>query len=355
MKKLLSLALIVVMCLSLFGGCADSSERQTVETVVFTDGCGREVNVPASITRVAPSGSTAQMILLTLAPELLVGLSSTPDEAQLPYLPENFATLPAFGQFYGSKANLNMEALIAAKPDVIIDLGDAKEGIGEDMDGIQSQTGIPTVFIEANLSDLAQAYRTLGKLLHLEERADELAVFVEKTLTMAAEKSAAIAESERKTVLFGTGADGLSCNAAGSVQADAIDIIGAVNAVQTEEVSNRNGGTLVDLELVYTLDPDVIILTDDGPYETLPDSEWSELTAVRNGSYYEIPSLPYNWMCMPPSVNRVIGIWWLGKVVYPDVYDHDMVAVAQEFYELFWHYTLTDAEAEEMLAHSTMK
>lgn len=354
MKKLLSVILLLALCLSLFGGCG-GTERQTVATVTFTDSCDRQVSVPENITRVAPSGATAQMILLTLAPELLVGLSSTPDKAQLPYLPENFATLPAFGQFYGSKANLNMEALIAADPEIIIDLGDAKKSIREDMDTIQSQTGIPTVFIQADLSGLAEAYRMLGKLLHLEDRAEKLAAFIERTLNMAAEKSVLIPESERKTVLFGTGADGLACNAAGSTQAQAIELIGAVNALQTEEVSNRNGGTLIDLEQVYTLDPDIIILTDDGPYETLADDEWSGLTAVRNGSYYEIPSLPYNWMCMPPSVNRIIGIWWLGQVVYPEVYDHDMVAVAQEFYSLFWHYELSDAEAQELLAHSTMK
>lgn len=354
MKKLISLVLLLALCLSLLGGCG-GTERQTTATVTFTDSCDRQVSVPENITRVAPSGATAQMILLTLAPELLVGLSSTPDAAQLPYLPENFATLPAFGQFYGSKANLNMEALIAADPEIIIDLGDAKKGIHEDMDSIQSQTGIPTVFIQADLAGLAEAYRMLGKLLHLEDRAEKLAAFIERTLNMAAEKSALIPAGEQKTVYFGTGADGLACNASGSAQADAIELIGAVNAVQTEEVSNRNGGTPVDLELVYTLDPDVIILTDDGPYETLADGEWSELTAVRSGSAYEIPSLPYNWMCMPPSVNRIIGIWWLGQLIYPELYDHDMVAVAKEFYSLFWHYELSDAEAQELLANSTMK
>ena len=81
--------------------------------------------------------STAQMILMTLVPELLVGLASSPSTAQRPYFPAEMWTLPTFGQFYGSKANLNMEALIDAEPQLIVDLGDAKENVRSDMDGIQ--------------------------------------------------------------------------------------------------------------------------------------------------------------------------------------------------------------------------
>ena len=79
------------------------------------------------------------------------------------------------------------------------------------------------------------------------------------------------------------------------------------------------------------------------------------LTAVQQGRYYEIPGLPYDWMSSPPSVNRVLGIWWLGNLLYPELYDYDMVQVAQEYYRLFWHYDLTAEEAERMLSRSTLK
>ena len=354
MKKLLA----VVLCLALLlSGCGGThyDPLAGVETVVFTDDAGREVTVPASVTRIAASGGTAQMILMTLVPDLLAGLASSPSTAQMPYFPENMWTLPTFGQFYGSKANLNMESLIDAEPQLIIDLGDKKENVVEDMDGIQRQTGIPTVFIEATLEKMPQAYRTLGKLLGREAQAEELAVYLEKTLTMAAENSAKLPDSERKSVMFGTGSTGLACNAVGSVQADVIDIVGAVNAIVSDEISNRNGGTTVNLEQVYVFDPDVIILSAGGPYDTLADSEWSSLTAVKSGTYYEIPNLPYDWMSSPPSVNRVLGIYWLGNLLYPELYDYDMIAEAQTFYRLFWHYELSEAEAEQMLSRSTLR
>lgn len=39
-------------------------------------------------------------------------------------------------------------------------------------------------------------------------------------------------------------------------------------------------------------------------------------------------------------MNRVLGIWWLGNLLYPELYDYDMAQVAQEYYGLFWHYDL---------------
>lgn len=356
-QRILALFLALCLCLPL-AACGKKQgydPLEGVKTRVVTDSAGRQVEIPADIRRVAPSGSTAQMILMPIAYDLLAGLSSSPSTAQMPYFPEEVRYLPTFGQFYGSKANLNMESLIDARPQIIIDLGDKKDSIADDMDRIQKQTGIPTVFIEANLDDMAAAYRTLGDILNRSDMAERLAQFIEKTVSMARENSAKIPENQRLSVLFGTGSTGLACNAAGSVQADVIDLVGAVNAIIPQEVSNRGGGTTVSLEEVYAVEPDVILLSTGGPYDTLAQGEWAGLQAVQSGKYYEIPGLPYDWMSSPPSVNRVLGIWWLGNLLYPELYDYDMVQVAREYYGLFWHYDLTEEEARQMLSRSTLK
>ena len=145
------ISLVLALCLCLLVGCGGKQTGydplKGVETRMITDSAGRQVELPAEITRIAPSGSTAQMILMPVAYDLLVGLSSSPSTAQMSYFPEEMRDLPTFGQFYGSKANLNMEALIDAEPQLIVDLGDAKENVRGDMDGIQKQTGITFVFV----------------------------------------------------------------------------------------------------------------------------------------------------------------------------------------------------------------
>lgn len=363
MKRIIAIILCMVLVCGLLtvSGCSDTSTAQNmedVETYIFTDSCGREVEIPKNITRVAASGSTAQMVLATIAPDLLVGLSSSFSTAQLKYFDESLWYLPTFGQFYGSKANLNIESLAAEEPQIIIDIGDKKDTHKQDMKTIQRQTGVPTIFIEATLDTFPEAYRTLGKVLGREEAGEEMAAYIEKTIEMADTNSQLIADEDRKTVFYGTTSTGLSCNASGSIQSDVIDAIGAVNAIQVpeDEITNSGGGTLINLEELYNADPDVIILTVGGPYDSLAEGGWKDLNAVKNGDYYEIPNEPYCWMSGPPSINRILGIWWLGQLVYPEIYnDYDMVEVAQEFFSLFYHYELSVEEAEELLTNSYIK
>lgn len=354
---LLTLVLIVGFCACGSNNAGEGAESEDVATYEFVDSCDRPVQIPEDITRVAPSGSVAQMVLMTIAPEKLVGLSATPSTEQYPYFPEEMITLPTFGQFYGSKANLNMESLIAANPQVIIDIGDKKAGHARDMRKIQKQTGIPTIFIEADIDDFPQAYRTLGQILGKEEKGEQLASYVEDVLAMAEENKAKLTEEDIVSVMYGTGSTGLNVNAKGSVQADVLTMIGVENAIVTEEVTNKGGGTLVNMEEVYNVDPDVIVLNTGGPYERIMagGSEWDELKAVKSDSVYEVPNIPYCWMSSPPSINRVIGVLWLGNIIYPELYDYDMVAKAQEFYKLFWNYDLSEDEAKSMLANSTLK
>lgn len=40
------------------------------------------------------------------------------------------------------------------------------------------------------------------------------------------------------------------------------------------------------------MEPDVILLSSGGPYDTLTEGDWAGLTAVQQGRYYEIPGLP---------------------------------------------------------------
>ena len=316
LKKIVILAItaaLILSCCSCAGTSAGSDNGYANYEVEIkelsdgkmqvTDGAGRNVTMDSEITRIAPSGATATMFLITIAPEMLVGLASSPSRAQRDYLPEYLWYLPTFGQFYGAKSTLNMEALIAEEPQLVIDVGDRKATIKSDMDMIQSQTKIPTVFFEADIEHMASAYRNIGKILGKEEEAEAMAQFIDKTVEMAKEKSAQIAEEDKVTIMYGTGSTGLSVNAEESSQAQVIEIIGAKNAVVTKTVTSSGGGTILSMEGVYDIEPDVVVLSAGGPYDSMETNEWSDLQAVKNGKYYEIPNLPYNWLSSPPSVN----------------------------------------------------
>ena len=58
------------------------------------------------------------------------------------------------------------------------------------------------------------------------------------------------------------------------------------------------------------------------------------------------PSLPFGWVDLPPSVNRLIGLWWLGKLLYPDLFPEDLRPRARDFYRDFYHVSATDAQID---------
>ena len=328
---------------------AGDKAAQAEGTRIITDSAGREVEIPSEITKIAPSGPLAQIVLYTVSPDKLAGLAADFSDEAKQYIDEKYWGLPKFGQFYGKNASLNMEALIAEAPDVIIDIGEAKKTVKEDMDALQEQLNIPVIFVEATLPTMADAYEMLGDITGEKAQAGKLADYCRAEIGKADQNAAAIADADRKSVYFGLGDDGLHTNAKGSIHADVIDRIGAVNAADVEAVSS-GGGSEVSFEQVLLWNPDLIIVDSQKLYDTLTaDPMWQELDAVKNGKIFKIPTAPYSYMSSPPSVNRMIGIEWLGNLVYPDLYSSNIREEVKNFYQLFYHIDVTDEQLDTIL------
>jgi hypothetical protein len=66
--------------------------------------------------------------------------------------------------------------------------------------------------------------------------------------------------------------------------------------------------------------PDVIITIDqDFAANVSSDPAWAPVAAVRAHRVHLSPKLPFGWVDFPPAVNRLIGLRWLAKILYPDV------------------------------------
>lgn len=329
-------------------GASDTSLPAQEGTVLFTDSLGREVEIPAHPERLAPSGPLAQIFLYTLAPDLIVGWSSHFSDAQKEFIDEKYWSLPTYGQLYGKNANLSLEELLAVKPDLIIDVGEVKKNMAEDIDAVQQQTGVPIIFIEASLQTLPKAYETTGEILGMQAEAKKLSSYIQETLTQAEDAVAALADQDKKTVYYGLGQAGLEPNAQGSPHAQVIEVVGGVNVAQLDANANA-----VSMEEILVWNPDVVLMDPNGPYEEVKASaEWNTLPAVQQGRLYQVPIGPYNWLGRPPSVNQVLGIKWLGNLLYPELYDLDILQETIEFYELFYHVKITEEQAGQLIQNS---
>lgn len=354
-KRLLALLLVLVMSVSLFA-CGQKQQKdktddgtQTETTRVFTDSCGREVTVPADIQKIAVSGPLAQMVVFAIAPDKMVGVANAWDESAKAYFDAKYLELPLLGQLYGGKGELNLETLLAAAPDVVIDVGEPKGSMAEDLDALQEQTGIPFVHIDAYLASMDDTYAMLGDLLAMPNEAQGLADYCR----YAYDKVKAIADSvEKVNLLYVTGEEGLNVIARGSYHAEVIDML-CNNLAVVDEPSSKGTGNEVDMEQILNWNPAVVIFAPGSIYSTVADNEnWQTIPAIRDGRYYEVPMGPYNWMGFPPSVQRILGMQWMAKVLYPDAADYDMYETTQTYFQLFYHCDLTAEQYAALTAHS---
>ena len=350
MKKMLICLLILSLLLS---GCAPAAVAPKAKTQSFTDSLGRTVELPETITRIAITGPLSQVYILPLAGDMLVGVSNAYAEDAAAYLPGYIYEKTEIGQLYGGKGEMDLEALLAAAPDVVIDIGEAKGSMAEDLDKLTQQTGIPFVHIDATVETAPTAYRTLGKLLGREEKAEELAVWCETTYgNMTAMMQKVDADGARKTVLYCLGDKGVNVIAKGSFHAETVNMMGD-NLAVLEEVVSSGAGNEVDMEQILLWDPDVIIFAPDSCYASVGDSDqWQEVTAVAEGNFYETPYGPYGWLSSPPSVQRYLGMLWLGALLYPEYIEYDLQEKITEYYKLFYGCDLTDAMYEELIANA---
>ena len=335
MKKALALAALLFITISLWA-------------IPFTDSLGREFNLPENLDRIVPSGNLSQLILYSVAPERIVGWSSALSENASRYFVQDVVNLPVFGTFYGKKANLNKEALMSADPDVVIDMGEIKgtrEEMAKELDDLQNDLLIPVIFIEAYLDNTPDVYRTLGQLLGKEEKCEALAVYAEEALAMASDARGKI--TDPVTVYYSSSSDGLEAIAEGNFHGEVIEKVGAKNVVPSSFGSSSNK---ISMEQLYIWDPDVILLTSEEAYKSATTSGvWKSLSAVKNDRVYLIPSEPYPYIDNPPATNRIIGIYWLGNLLYPELYPVDIIEKTIEFYSLYYNYELSPSEAGRVL------
>lgn len=341
MKKIPAFLLVAVLLLSVCAGAF-------ADTRVFADDAGREVRVPAEISRIAVSGTAPQIVLYALAPEMFVGLADRWYESAREYIPEEHLNLPYVGKLYGS-ADLNVEQLALLDPQVIIDMGEVKKGLEEDLDSLQMQTAIPSVFIRFTMEDAPKAYRRLGELLGREAQAEELAQFCERVYDRAVSIMEKVGDN-RKQVLCITGDKGQNVLAKGAYQAEVIDMLADNLAVVSNPVSKGTGNE-VSMEQIMLWDPAFIVFAPESVYDAAAsDAMWSLMTAVKNGDYVRTPQGPHNWLGSPLSVQQYLSLIWLPAVLYPEYCDYDVKAEIEEYYRLFYHCELTDAQYDALTA-----
>jgi iron complex transport system substrate-binding protein len=294
--------------------------------------------------RVYPAGPPAVVELYTLAPRSLVGwLEPVAPEARDFLLPE-VARLPQIPRLTGRGETINLDALKTFKPDLIVDIGDVNDSYKALAERVQKESGIRYLLLDGHLERMGASYRALGKLLDRSDEAEKLAHICEETFTTVTGRIASVASDARPRVYYARDHTGLLTAQGGSMVTEPIELL-----ARNVAAGQRGGQMVTTLAQVSAWNPD-IILASNPEFMALVRSDpvWGALAAVKAGRVHLAPRQPFGWVDYPPAVNRLIGLWWLGKIFYPERFGEDIKPLARDFYGTFYHVTPTAAQLDRL-------
>ena len=335
----------------------------TVETVGsknVTDMIGRDVEIPASVSNVVATSPPMTTVLYMIAPDKLKAVNFQWTDDEMKYVPSQYKNFPVVGGWYGTQDG-SYEEFIASEPDIVIEsIDEGGDGDASTVKERQEKFGtIPVIAVKdtTNVETIGESITFMGEVVGAEDKAKELNDFNDRYLKIVKDKSSKLSDSDKKTVYYAQGDDGLQTNPSHSTHGQLIDLVGGVNVADSLNQGNTTSGIQVSIEQVITWNPDIIITNDPEFYASVYDNpNWAKLDAVKNKEVYLSPQSPFKWFDRPVGANMIIGVPWTAKVIYPDDYkDINMVDATKEFYSSFYHFDLSDDEAKQILLDSGLK
>jgi iron complex transport system substrate-binding protein len=310
------------------------------------DASGRTLTIPASVRRVFPAGPPAAVLLYTLAPDLLLGWPRANRPEECAYMLPDICYRTELGRLTGRANSADLEIVIGLMPDLILDVGSTRATFVSLAERVQQQTGIPYALLDGRFDAIPSSYLKLGELTHREDDAAKLAARASEILKTVLGRIADIPPDKRPRVYYARGPRGLVTGLGGSINVEIIELL-----AQNVAGGTRGGLANVSIEQMLLWNPEVIITIDlDFAAKVYDEPAWDTVDAVKNRRVHLSPKMPFGWVDFPPSVNRLIGLWWLAKILYPMRFPEDMVKLTRDFYTTFYHRTPSDVQIAQVLA-----
>ena len=358
-KAALTVALVPGTLAALAGCKSEAGDQVFRNQRKIVDHADREVTIPTVdvLERIYFTSALAQTYVFSLAPELQGGTALQLTEEELAYIPALEEDLEYMGSMSGG-GEIDREMLVEKDIQLIFSISGSPLAASDISiaDELQDSTGIPVVMVDGSFTNVVEAYRFVGEIMGQSERGAEISAFLEQIYNDVTSAVAFVEEEERVSLYYAEGPFGLATEPAGSEHGAVFDVCRARNVAKVE-ITSGLGMTTVNLESVIKWDPEVIVAWDDvvrgGADEIIrTDSDWSDISAVKNGRVYTMPNAPFAWCDRPPGMNRFLGLQWVANMLYPDRYDVDMVEETKKFFSKVYWADITDDQAKDLLGNS---
>jgi iron complex transport system substrate-binding protein len=314
-----------------------------VRARTITDMAGRKVLIPDVVTKVLPYDNKTNVLLFPVAGKIMIAKARSMESPLLKYVSKEFLQLKEVD-------TKNSEEVLKLKPEIIIVA--AFVGEGEDLTPylvLQSKTKIPLVFVDLDLMHLDRTYIFLGQLLGNPNGVIGCVDFIKSIYN---DCGLFYRNSKLKPRAYlANDNNGLRTAPEGSNHAQIFEMMKLQNVAKAN--LDAKGFANVSPEQILIWNPDYIFCIGKGeenPYRTLLKSpSWRNINAVKNKQVIIVPSEPYLWFDMPPSVNRIAGLIWFNGLFYGQTESVTKQKIT-DFYRIFYKYNLTDKEYKGLYA-----
>jgi iron complex transport system substrate-binding protein len=343
-QKLSAILLLVALMASMLSACgAAETEVPAAKFFTVTDMLGRQVEVPADVTRVVAIGPGALRLYVYAGNlDYIVGVEGmeTGDVSGKPYMLANpdLAKLPIIGQGGPNNAP-DPEKLLTAEPQVIFSAYASETAAADEL---QQKTGIPVVVLSyggfgvTSIFDekIQGSLKLVGQIICDDTKAQAAIDFIVKARQDLDSRTKGIADADKPTVFVGgLGSQGLHGIESTQAKYALLDVIHAKNVV---DETGKSGSIMVDKEKLLEWNPNFIFI-DQGGYALATEDYkknpafYDSLSAVVDGRVYS--QLPYN--SYSTNIDTAIAdAYYLGTVIYPEAFaDVDPAQKADEIYQ----------------------
>mgnify|MGYP005952618253 FL=1 len=331
-------------------------------TRIVVDDNGDKVEVPEKIERVVVTNilplASAVAVYLNDGSRIVGMHPASYSAAKNGLLGELYPEVLKADTGFIQGANLNIEALMALRPDVVLvnapdrRMIDMIRGAGLAAFGISPSKWHYDVIETHNrwMQSLAQLFpEAKGKGELIEKKSREIA-------KMVADRTKDLPREERARILFIFRYDAKSLvtsgkNFFGQYWCDAV---GGINVA--EGITADNSNAVIGMEEVYGYDPDVIFITnftaalpEDIYGSKIGGDDWSPVKAVREKRVYKMPLGIYR--SYTPSADTPLTLLWMAKRVYPERFkDVDLTTEVKKYYQTVFGVSLTEKQISRMFS-----
>ena len=298
-----------------------------------TDMAGRTVVLPEKIETIATFGSigvlNAFVELMGQGSKICNDMSANFTKNDKWAMQYEFAPQMKGAPVFEEANEIVIETVLQTKPDICFAM--TKETVE-----YLAENGLTAVYLSwTKPEDVKVAVNLMGEIFGVQDIAADYISYFDKIVAQAASLSAGI--SEKKNVLYGS-----------VTEFKQPHVIAEWWIKQAGGVSVTDNGR-GDEALTYTLEdllkwnPDVIFLSAEQVADIQKDSKLKDVTAVKNGAMYVVPTVAHVWGNR--TVEQPLTILWAMNKLYPEVMTQDQLKEEiKYFYSHFFLYDMNDEQ-----------